>query len=55
MIKFNGINYTVVGVLEPRGSTLGGSQDNFAVIPLTSGLNRFGRRLAEPLDLGPSP
>jgi putative ABC transport system permease protein len=42
-IKFNGINYTVVGVLEPRGSTLGGSQDNFAVIPLTSGLNRFGR------------
>jgi putative ABC transport system permease protein len=42
-VKLNGINYSVVGVLEPRGSTLGGDQDNFAVMPLTTGLNRYGR------------
>ncbi len=42
-VKFDGINYSVVGVLEKRGSALGGDQDNFAVIPLTTGLNRYGR------------
>lgn len=42
-LKVNGINYTVVGVLAPRGGSLGGNQDNFAVVPLTTGLNRFGR------------
>jgi putative ABC transport system permease protein len=41
--KFDGINYTVVGVLEEKGAALGGQQDNFAVIPLTAGLNRYGR------------
>ena len=41
-LKLNGINYTVVGVLEPRGGSLGGDQDNFAVVPVTTGLNRFG-------------
>jgi putative ABC transport system permease protein len=42
-VKFDGINYTVVGVLEPRGSLLGGDQDNFAVIPISTGMGRFGR------------
>lgn len=42
-VKFDGINYTVVGVLEPRGSALGGNQDSFAVIPITTGFGRFGR------------
>ena len=41
-LKIDGINYTVVGVLEPQGSSLGGDQDNFAVIPITTGLNRYG-------------
>jgi putative ABC transport system permease protein len=41
-IKFGGINYAVVGVLEARGQTLGGDQDNFLAIPITTGLNRFG-------------
>ena len=41
-VKFRGINYSVVGVLEGRGRTLGGDQDNFLVIPLSTGLNRFG-------------
>src|SRR4030095_16252415 len=41
-VKFRGINYTVVGVLEERGQTLGGDQDNFLAVPITTGLNRFG-------------
>ncbi len=42
-IKLNGINYTVVGVLEKKGASLGGEQDDFVVIPITTGLNRYGR------------
>ncbi len=43
-IKINGINYTVVGVLAPKGGSLGGNQDNFAVIPITTALHRYGLR-----------
>ena len=42
-VKLNGIPYRVVGVLEKKGALIGGDQDNFAVIPLTTGLNRYGR------------
>ncbi len=41
-VKINGMNYAVVGVLYPKGGKLGGDQDNFAIIPLTAGFNRFG-------------
>jgi putative ABC transport system permease protein len=41
-LKIDGINYQVVGVLMPKGATMGGNQDNFVIIPLTTGLNRFG-------------
>jgi putative ABC transport system permease protein len=41
-VKIDGLNYTVVGVLQPKGGSLGGDQDKFAVIPITTGLNRFG-------------
>ncbi|MBI3852819.1 MAG: ABC transporter permease [Verrucomicrobia bacterium] len=43
-VKFDGINYTVIGVLESRGLMLGGNQDNFAVIPITTGLRRYGHQ-----------
>jgi len=42
-LKINGINYQVVGVLEGKGGALGGDQDNFAIVPISTGLNRFGR------------
>jgi putative ABC transport system permease protein len=42
LVKINGINYNVVGVLAPKGGALGGEQDNFAVVPITTALNRFG-------------
>jgi putative ABC transport system permease protein len=41
-LKIDGINYQVIGVLMPKGMTMGGNQDNFAIIPITTGLNRFG-------------
>ncbi|HXI53014.1 MAG TPA: ABC transporter permease [Candidatus Saccharimonadales bacterium] len=42
-VKFDGVSYLVVGVLEARGKSLGGDQDKFAAIPLATALNRFGR------------
>ena len=42
-VKIDGIGYAVVGVLEGKGGSLGGDQDNFAVVPLTTGMNRYGR------------
>jgi putative ABC transport system permease protein len=43
-LKINGIPYTVVGVLESKGASLGGNQDNFAIVPLSTALNRYGLR-----------
>ncbi|MBN2506291.1 MAG: ABC transporter permease [Verrucomicrobia bacterium] len=43
-VRFQGIHYTVVGVLEPRGKTLGGDQDNFLAIPISVGLGQFALR-----------
>ena len=42
-IKINGYKYQVIGVLAPNGNSLGGRQDNFAIIPITTALNRYGR------------
>jgi len=42
-LKINGINYTVISVLAPKGGSLGGEQDNFAVVPISTALNRSGR------------
>jgi putative ABC transport system permease protein len=42
-VRVGGIDYTVVGVLAANGGALGGDQDNFAVVPLTTLLNRYGR------------
>ncbi len=41
-IKFHGITYVVIGVLEDMGSSFGSEQGNFVLIPLTTGLNRYG-------------
>jgi putative ABC transport system permease protein len=40
-VNYDGIKYTVVGVLEAKGSMSGGRQDNFAIIPITTGLTRY--------------
>jgi len=42
-VKINGYKYQVIGVLASKGASLGGQQDNFAIIPITTALNRYGR------------
>ncbi len=42
-LKINGINYAVIGVLAAKGASLGGNQDNFVVVPITTALDRYGR------------
>jgi putative ABC transport system permease protein len=42
-IKIQGERYTVIGVFEPRGGSLGGNADNFVAIPLSAFLNHFGK------------
>jgi putative ABC transport system permease protein len=41
-VRVDGQTFTVVGVLEPKGSSFGSSQDNVMVVPLTRWLNVFG-------------
>jgi putative ABC transport system permease protein len=43
-IKINGYKYAVVGVLASQGGSLGGNQDNFAIIPITTGLTRYYKK-----------
>ncbi len=40
-VSFNNVNYNVVGVLEPKGAMEGGQEDNFAIIPITTAINRY--------------
>jgi putative ABC transport system permease protein len=42
-VKIDGIKFNVIGVLEPKGSAMGNDQDNFVVVPITTGLKRYGR------------
>ncbi len=42
-IKMDGISYMVIGVLESKGAMLDNSQDSVVVIPLSTGMNRYGR------------
>jgi putative ABC transport system permease protein len=42
-LKLDGRNYTIIGVLELKGSAFGQGQDNFAIIPITRFLTNYGR------------
>jgi len=42
-VRIDGQNYTVVGVLAPKGSAFGQSQDNVALIPISQFLETYGR------------
>lgn len=41
-VKYRGIHYLIVGVLEEMSAVFGREVDNFVLIPLTTGLNRYG-------------
>ena len=43
LVRIDGQNYTVVGLLGHRGSSFGQSMDNFAIIPITRFLDAYGR------------
>ncbi|RCK76645.1 MAG: ABC transporter efflux protein [Ignavibacteriae bacterium] len=42
-IRIDGNEYTVIGVIEKRGQSLGGRQDNLVVIPLTTFFRVYGK------------
>ncbi len=42
-VKINGERFRVIGTTEKQGSVLGGNQDNFVAIPLTTGMNLYGK------------
>lgn len=42
-VKINGVQFKVIGTTEEHGSVLGGNQDNFVAIPITTGLNLYGK------------
>ena len=42
-IKFGGVGYQIVGVTEEKGRMFGQDQDSFVLVPITTGLNRYGR------------
>jgi putative ABC transport system permease protein len=44
LIRIDGQNYTVVGVLAAKGSSFGSSQDNFVLTPITRWLAIYGRQ-----------
>src|SRR4051812_5680367 len=43
-IRIDGQNYTVVGVLGAKGTSFGGSADNFVMTPITRWLSIYGGR-----------
>ena len=42
-VQFRGVKYTVVGVLEAKGSMFGQSQDGYLAVPITTLLDQYGR------------
>ncbi|HEY0945895.1 MAG TPA: ABC transporter permease [Opitutaceae bacterium] len=42
-VRIDGGSYTVIGLLAPKGSSFGQSQDNFAIVPITQFLEHYGR------------
>lgn len=44
-VQFRGVKYTVVGVLESKGSIFGQSQDTFLMVPLTTVVNQYGHEI----------
>ncbi|MCX6137211.1 MAG: ABC transporter permease [Ignavibacteriales bacterium] len=42
-VRVDGVRYRVVGTIEPKGSALGGGQDNQLIIPITTGMQQYGK------------
>ncbi len=44
-IRVDGEQYEVIGVITPKGGMLGGNQDNFVAIPITTLFGKYGKDL----------
>ena len=53
-IRVGGKRFTVVGVLESKGSIFGNSMDDLVLIPITSFEKAFGRRRSVVIDCSPA-
>ena len=53
-IRVGGKRFTVVGVLESKGSLFGNSMDDLVLIPITSFEKAFGRRRSVVIDCSPA-
>ncbi|HCA80679.1 MAG TPA: peptide ABC transporter permease [Bacteroidetes bacterium] len=42
-VKIQNERFKVIGIFDPQGAALGGNNDNFVAIPLSSFLNKFGK------------
>lgn len=42
-VRVDGYEYTVIGAIERKGTRLGGNQDNFAAIPITTFFQTYGK------------
>jgi len=42
-VRVDGTIYKVIGVFEMKGGALGGNQDNFAAIPITTFMQKYGK------------
>jgi len=42
VVKVDGMRFRVIGTYKTKGASLGGSSDNFTVIPISSFVNKFG-------------
>lgn len=42
-VRIRAERYTVIGIFELKGASLGGSSDNFVAMPLTTFLNNYGK------------
>ncbi|MDQ1265877.1 MAG: hypothetical protein QG635_1029, partial [Bacteroidota bacterium] len=50
-IKIKNQNFTVIGVLEPKGAIMGQSQDNMAIVPISYFLTYYSNEWSESLQL----
>ncbi len=42
-VRIDGVEYKVIGTIERKGTRLGGNQDNFAAVPLTTFFTIYGK------------
>ncbi len=50
-VRIDGQNYTIIGLLAPKGSSFGQSQDNLAITPITQFIEAYGQNMFRSVSL----